>query len=56
MWLWGVGKALKGALGLKERTHVPYLERWVGKGLGESASMWEGAPKGGHVRVLGDGS
>ena len=43
-----------GRLGLGERTHVPYLERWVGKGLGESANMWEGAPKGGHVRVKGE--
>jgi len=35
-----------GRLGLGERTHVPLLERWVCKGLGESATMWEGAPKG----------
>ena len=57
--MWGFGEWERhkgGRLGLGERTHVPYLERWVGKGLGESASMWEGAPKGGHVRAWVMGS
>jgi hypothetical protein len=44
-----------GRLGLRERTHVPNMERWVGRGLGERARVWNSAPKGGHVRDKGGG-
>jgi hypothetical protein len=39
-----------------KRTHVPNMERWVGRGLGERARVWRGAPKGGHVRAWVMGS
>jgi hypothetical protein len=53
----GSGKDPRGGrLGLRERTHVPNMERWVGRGLGERARVWDSAPQGGHVRDKGVGS
>jgi hypothetical protein len=45
----------RGRLGLRERTHVLSLERWVVRGLGECARVWDSAPQGGHVRDKGGG-